>query len=716
MTYEHKLINEKRSFTEYTISSPTQSFAIGFELYEDEQNIHVTLNNTPIEDLGYTFAVINSLTVEVTPAIPSGVLRIQRETDIDENKHKFSAGAIFNALSMDENFEQIRQSQQEVRDGFGNLVERVVPLVDGLEEALEQASVASQAAQDAATAAEEAAQVTRSASQVIDSSGLTQQELNNIVSSEGVNILSVYGGVDDFGAAIELAYSKALLSNCRKIIIPDGNYSAKTTANLTLVSNFTIQFSGATVINADNPIDIFDIDQDQFGLYVLGFGASVYPNWVGTSTTSVFKLDSRTLGKSLYMLDFNVYESSNRRFNFGINSTGLNYSTILDCVFQAEYPIHNASAMSGTTHSMGSEVINCKLHATNTAVTLVNNGALGCEGWKFSGGEYFGKTGLSVIDNTTDAAYYPPFLLVDGVHMNAQRFFSLSGISRVKIANCDLQSQVTANSEFKGLIEFDGVQVLDIDATTAISQANTTGSAPVDSLPVYYLRNSTRSKVSAFLNLGILNYWLVQSAPLIKFDTSVLLSGRVLLPNINTNAFTGVIVQPSDAHLVYVSKDSRLTNQQLGTGLSISTDAIYDSSTGVLTLGKAPTFGDFFQLPTTVVPDNAVINQIKSSDVIGRVFYIALDASNVTLNHSVSLYTPVGVQNTLNYGATLTVLSYNSDLCRVIGVTPNASVLTASIPVSTQSSGIHGQRVFSGGFIYEYFKGIGWVRYAATTF
>lgn len=179
MTYEHKVINEKRSFTEYTVSSPTQSFAIGFELYEDEQNISVTLNSKPIEDLGYTFVVINSLTIEITPAIPSGVLRIQRETDIDDNKHKFSAGAIFNALSMDENFEQIRQSQQETRDGFVNLSNRVVPLVDGLEEALDQAATASQAAQDAADAAEEAAQTTRMASQVFDESGETQQALNN---------------------------------------------------------------------------------------------------------------------------------------------------------------------------------------------------------------------------------------------------------------------------------------------------------------------------------------------------------------------------------------------------------------------------------------------------------------------------------------------------------------------------------------------------------
>ena len=197
MTYEHKVINEKRSFTEYTVSSPTQSFAIGFELYEDEQNIHVTLDNTPITDLGYTFAVINSLTIEVTPAIPSGVLRIQRETDIDDNKHKFSAGAIFNALSMDENFEQIRQSQQETRDGFVNLSDRVVPLVDGLEEALDQATIASQAAQAAADAAAEVAQVTRSASQVIDASGKTQQQINDELKTASPYSANNYPTIND---------------------------------------------------------------------------------------------------------------------------------------------------------------------------------------------------------------------------------------------------------------------------------------------------------------------------------------------------------------------------------------------------------------------------------------------------------------------------------------------------------------------------------------
>lgn len=195
MTYEHKLINGKRSFTEYAVSSPTQSFAIGFELYEDEQNIHVTLNNTPIEDLGYTFVVINSLTIEVTPAIPSGVLRIQRETDIDDNKHKFSAGAIFNALSMDENFEQIRQSQQETRDGFDNLSNRVVPLVDGLEEALEQAATASQAAQEAAEAAEEASNITRSHTTLTDRDATNAHPVASI-SYGTVNLGNFVDGVD----------------------------------------------------------------------------------------------------------------------------------------------------------------------------------------------------------------------------------------------------------------------------------------------------------------------------------------------------------------------------------------------------------------------------------------------------------------------------------------------------------------------------------------
>lgn len=545
-----------------------------------------------------------------------------------------------------------------------------------------------------------------------------QDIINSLTASEGINILSVYGGVNDFGAALELAFAKAMTTDCRKIIIPDGVYSAKTTADLALASNFTLQFSGNTTINADNRVDVINVTQGIYTLNILGNGASIYPNWsTGTNDVVAIRLDSQTLGKSLLANGINVSEKDGKKFTNGINAVGLNYSRIVDCIIQAANPIVNASALSGTsTHAMGTEVDNCKLHADDTAVTLINNGELGCEGWKFKGGEYFGKTGLKVIDNLDSASYFPPLLLVDGVHMNAQRFFSLSGISKIKIANCNLQSQVTANSEFKGLIEFDGVQVFDIDETTDFSQAATTGTIPADSLPVYYLRQSLKGRASAFLEFGVKNYWLNQTAPLIDFDSSAQIYGKVNFSAINTNAFSGQIVSTNNSSKVSISLDTVLKNNQTGEGLTFSDDITFDSATGVLNLNNAPIIGQVYQLPTSILPDGSTINQIKVTDSIGKEFTIIVDASNVTINHSANLYTPIGVSNKLIYGSVLRVLSYNSDLCRILSINNHASILPATVPANSSSSGIHGQTVLSGGFVYMYFQGQGWVRWAASTF
>lgn len=188
--------NEKRSFTEHVVTTPTSDFSFGFEYDEgrklDEQRINVLVDNKPADEQGYNVVMKNDVTVELTPDVVKGLVRVQRETNIDNPLHIFSANALFVAKHLDRNFRQVLHSQQEVRDGFTKLYNDVTPLVTGLEEALVKADEASKAAQEAAEAAEEAAQTTRSASQVIDESGLTQQEVNNSVKSK----LPIY--VDDF--------------------------------------------------------------------------------------------------------------------------------------------------------------------------------------------------------------------------------------------------------------------------------------------------------------------------------------------------------------------------------------------------------------------------------------------------------------------------------------------------------------------------------------
>ncbi|QOV07848.1 tailspike protein [Acinetobacter virus fBenAci003] len=177
-------MNILRSFTETVVTTPTDTFPISFEYDEKYDAVHVFLNDVAVEDLGYTVSQVNAVTLKVEPAIPEGMVRIERETDIDKMKYIFDAGALFIDQNVDADFRQIVHSQQEVRDGFIRLRGDVLPLVNGLQEALKQAQEASQAAQEAATAAEEAAQVTRSASQVNDASGETQQQVNDKVTNK----------------------------------------------------------------------------------------------------------------------------------------------------------------------------------------------------------------------------------------------------------------------------------------------------------------------------------------------------------------------------------------------------------------------------------------------------------------------------------------------------------------------------------------------------
>ena len=155
-------INEKRSYTEYVVSSEQSEFTIGFKDYQDDNNftkdvINVTIDNIDAVTAGYTVTRTSPTVITLSPAVPvttpNKVVRLQRETNIDSSFHVFTNGAKWDATTMDENFEQVRHSQQEVRDGFTKLVDDVVPVVDGLEEALQQAQDASEAAQAAADSA-----------------------------------------------------------------------------------------------------------------------------------------------------------------------------------------------------------------------------------------------------------------------------------------------------------------------------------------------------------------------------------------------------------------------------------------------------------------------------------------------------------------------------------------------------------------------------------
>ena len=179
-------MNELKSYTEYAVSTPTADFVIGFDFNYGEDAVNVTVDDVPATTAGYTVVYLNETTIRLSPSVPSGVVRLQRETDIDQTDHAYRAGAKFIAQTMDENFEQLRHSQQEVRDGFVKLADDTYEIIDGLDAALELAQDAASDAQEAAVIAQGAADTVNTiivegkvgADNVLDASGETQQQVN----------------------------------------------------------------------------------------------------------------------------------------------------------------------------------------------------------------------------------------------------------------------------------------------------------------------------------------------------------------------------------------------------------------------------------------------------------------------------------------------------------------------------------------------------------
>lgn len=172
MTQSTPSINELKSYTEYNVSTPTSVFTIGFQYEYNVDKINVHVDDVEATVAGYTVQHDSHGTITLEPAVPTGVVRLSRETNIDTSAHTFSAGAKFTAGNMDENFQQIRHAQQEVRDGFSKLSTDTYEIIDTLQDV-------GQAAQEAADAAEQAAQTANEAAAQVNDK-VPQSEIDYI--------------------------------------------------------------------------------------------------------------------------------------------------------------------------------------------------------------------------------------------------------------------------------------------------------------------------------------------------------------------------------------------------------------------------------------------------------------------------------------------------------------------------------------------------------
>lgn len=243
-------INNKRSYTEYTITQPTTDFAIGFDDFDEggKDNILVTLNGVLVESLGYAAIRKNESTVSITPAITEGTVRLTRETGIDEPFHKFTAGALFSAKSMDENFEQVRHSQQEVRDGFEFLEFNTNGVINDAKAATERANVAADTVEDLVLGKVRTTDVLRP-------SGLTQEATNLDLYSLVVPKTASITHVEDLGLVGDgIVDNTAVLASVLQLGIPlDFGDSSKVyritgTVQVQLVAPAHLFGTGATIL------------------------------------------------------------------------------------------------------------------------------------------------------------------------------------------------------------------------------------------------------------------------------------------------------------------------------------------------------------------------------------------------------------------------------------------------------------------------------------
>ena len=202
--------NEKLSYTEHVVESPTTDFAIGFTDYgSPSDSINVLVDNVPAAEAGYTVTRKNNMVVALQPAVNSGVVRLQRETNLDDSFYQFTAGAKFVAANIDANFNQILHSQQETRDGFVKLKDDIG--FTNLEETIEAVhaiytdTVAiKDTAEVAATAATAQASLAQDYANASESSNvLAQQAAVVAIAVEG----RVYTALDTQQAEVDAALS-----------------------------------------------------------------------------------------------------------------------------------------------------------------------------------------------------------------------------------------------------------------------------------------------------------------------------------------------------------------------------------------------------------------------------------------------------------------------------------------------------------------------------
>lgn len=106
----------------YTGNGGTSLYSFTFP-YLEETDVKVTLDEVPTS--AYTFA--NATTIQFNTAPGAGVIiRIYRDTDIDDNKAEFYPGSAVRAQNLNDNFDQTLYAVQEIQNNSWNNIDDTI--------------------------------------------------------------------------------------------------------------------------------------------------------------------------------------------------------------------------------------------------------------------------------------------------------------------------------------------------------------------------------------------------------------------------------------------------------------------------------------------------------------------------------------------------------------------------------------------------------------
>lgn len=505
---------------------------------------------------------------------------------------------------------------------------------------------------------------------------------------------------NNFGTAMKDAFTTAMAMGIGEVRVPAGVYVLDATASVTLSMSMSLVFDPGVIIYVDSPLSAFDFNINGKHLNIVGNNARVMSRWgsLSGSGTVAFKFTDATLDKSLTASNLKVGTADGTsKFQHSVYGTGLNLATFTDCVLQSTYGIYLESVLlNGTSyHAMGNHIDKCKVYTDDYCLKVGNQGALGCEGFVVTGGEFVTSTTAFIIDNIglSSAAYLPPLFRFEGVHISAYRALYAKDISRLFFVDVDIQvkSNPSVTGTYKGVIELGGVQQFHHDVVS-YSSVPLNGATGADMIPAIYQFASTLTN-AFFTSNGNIYQLDAMTAPVFDFSGTT----NVTEIQVSNDRLISSGTWVSNAYLAYVRLSPELTvgNTGASAGLDYSTKGAFSS--GVLSLGTRPPQGFTYSIPTSILANGSSISQITfPSQMVGKEVNILLAAANVSFTHGTNMVCPDQKSFSMPFPNAVRVFALNTTQCIILDVggmlNRHNDITTA--PTTQLSTGYDGAEYF----------------------